>query len=158
MASIVRNMDTGKSVVNRGNDYLPSWANATDDIAADGDKFAQEAGVQQTIVRVARDSTNSLGLRRTSWSKASTGRLSGSKAAPTSDQFQGGQNQAFKQGRGENSLHGIAKGMQNGLGFQSMARDISIHRRLRVHSDATAAIGIARRRGLGKLRHLDVED
>ena len=117
MASIVRNMDTGKSAVNRGNDYLPSWANATDDIAADGDKFAQEAGVQQTIVRVAKDSTNSLGLRRTSWSKASTGRLSGSKAAPTSDQFQGGQNQAFKQGRGENSLHGkvqkstgIAKG------------------------------------------------
>ena len=25
-------------------------------------------------------------------------------------------------------------------------------------SDATAAVGIARRRGLGKLRHLDVED
>ena len=29
---------------------------------------------------------------------------------------------------------------------------------VRIHSDATAAIGIARRRGLGKLRHLDVED
>ena len=29
---------------------------------------------------------------------------------------------------------------------------------LRVHSDATAAIGIARRRGLGKFRHLDTED
>ena len=32
------------------------------------------------------------------------------------------------------------------------------HTPLRIHSDATAAIGIARRRGLGKLRHLDVED
>ena len=27
-----------------------------------------------------------------------------------------------------------------------------------MHSDATAAIGIARRRGMGKLRHLDCED
>ena len=30
--------------------------------------------------------------------------------------------------------------------------------KIRVHSDATAAIGIARRRGLGKVRHLDVSD
>ena len=29
---------------------------------------------------------------------------------------------------------------------------------MRVHSDACAAIGIARRRGLGQTRHLDVED
>ena len=59
---------------------------------------------------------------------------------------------------GESELHGIAKGMQNGIGFQSMAKDLNICLGLRVHSDATAAIGIARRRGLGKLRHLDVED
>jgi hypothetical protein len=55
-------------------------------------------------------------------------------------------------------LHGIAKGIQNAIGFQAMAKDISMTRKIRVHSDATAAIGIARRRGLGKLRHLDVED
>ena len=59
---------------------------------------------------------------------------------------------------GESELHGIARGIQNGLGFQSLARDIAIHRELRIHSDATAAIGIARQRGLGKLRHLGVED
>ena len=29
---------------------------------------------------------------------------------------------------------------------------------IRVHSNAVATIGIARRRGLGKIRHLDVED
>ena len=29
---------------------------------------------------------------------------------------------------------------------------------LHVHSDATAAIGIARRKGLGTIRHLDVTD
>ena len=48
--------------------------------------------------------------------------------------------------------------MQNGIGFQSIAKDFNIKLGLRIHNDATAAIGIARRRGLGKLRHLDVED
>ena len=32
--------------------------------------------------------------------------------------------------------------------------DIAVH----LHSDATAAIGIARRKGLGKIRHLDTTD
>ena len=59
---------------------------------------------------------------------------------------------------GESELHGVAKGIQNAIGFQSIAADLGIKRQLRIHSDATAAIGIARRRGLGKLRHLDVED
>ena len=58
----------------------------------------------------------------------------------------------------EAGLHGIAKGIQVALGFKSMCADINLHKPLRIHSDATAAIGIARRRGLGKLRHLDVED
>ena len=58
----------------------------------------------------------------------------------------------------ESELHGIAKGIQVGVGFKSMCADLDIHKPLRIHSDATAAIGIARRRGLGKLRHLDVED
>ena len=58
----------------------------------------------------------------------------------------------------EAELHGIAKGIQVALGFKSMCADMNLHKPLRIHSDATAAIGIARRRGLGKLRHLDVED
>ena len=45
-----------------------------------------------------------------------------------------------------------------GLGFRSMCTDLNRTIPLRLHSDATAAIGIARRRGLGKMRHLDVED
>ena len=44
------------------------------------------------------------------------------------------------------------------LGIKSMCNDLNIIKPLRIHSDATAAIGTARRRGLGKLRHLDVED
>ena len=37
-------------------------------------------------------------------------------------------------------------------------QDMNWHMPLTVHSDATAAIGIARRKGLGKIRHLDVTD
>jgi hypothetical protein len=44
------------------------------------------------------------------------------------------------------------------MGLRSLYRDLGVKVDLRVHSDATAAIGIARRRGLGKLRHLDCED
>ena len=58
----------------------------------------------------------------------------------------------------ESELHGISKGIQMGLGFRSMCTDLNRTIPLRLHSDATAAIGIARRRGLGKLRHLDVQD
>ena len=58
----------------------------------------------------------------------------------------------------ESELHGICKGMQMGMGFSSMCKYLDMHMKIRLHSDATAAIGIARRRGLGKLRHLDVED
>ena len=59
---------------------------------------------------------------------------------------------------GEAELHGISKGVQHGLGIKSLFKDLGMNMGITVHSDATAAIGIARRRGLGKLRHLDCED
>ena len=59
---------------------------------------------------------------------------------------------------GEAELHGIAKGFSHALGLRSIAHDLGFDFQLRVHSDAAAAIGIARRRGLGRIRHLDVED
>ena len=59
---------------------------------------------------------------------------------------------------GEAELHGIAKGFSHALGMKSLAADLGLPFELRVHSDAAAAIGIARRRGLGRVRHLDVED
>jgi hypothetical protein len=59
---------------------------------------------------------------------------------------------------GEAELHGIASGIAQGLGIQSLARDLGFPLGVRVHSDATAALGICRRRGLGKIRHLDVTD
>ena len=42
--------------------------------------------------------------------------------------------------------------------MQSIARDLGFQLKIRVHSDATAALGICRRRGLGKIRHLDTTD
>ena len=54
---------------------------------------------------------------------------------------------------GEAELSGIAAGMAQGLGMQSLAADMRWPLKLRVHSDATAAIGISKRRGLGKIRH-----
>ena len=59
---------------------------------------------------------------------------------------------------GEAELGGIGVGIAEALGFQSLARDLGWTYESRVHSDASAGIGIARRRGLGKVRHLDVTD
>ena len=59
---------------------------------------------------------------------------------------------------GEAELSGIGSGIAEALGFQSLARDMGWQYEIAVHSDATAALGIARRRGLGKVRHLDVTD
>ena len=45
-----------------------------------------------------------------------------------------------------------------GLGMQAIAQDLGFSWSLGLHSDASAAIGICRRRGLGKVRHLAVAD
>ena len=58
----------------------------------------------------------------------------------------------------EAELTGICKGASQGLGLQSLAADLGIDVGLQVMTDATAAIGIARRRGLGKVRHLATAD
>ena len=50
---------------------------------------------------------------------------------------------------GESILHGISKGVSTASEMQSAARDFGFETQVRVHSDASAAIGIARHRGLG---------
>ena len=59
---------------------------------------------------------------------------------------------------GEAELGGICKGASIGIGLQSIAEDLGFVWNLKVHSDATAAIGRCRRKGLGKIRHLSVAD
>ena len=59
---------------------------------------------------------------------------------------------------GEAELQGIAMGCSQGLGLQSLLADIGWRLKLRVSRDATAAIGSARRKGLGKIRHVHCTD
>ena len=59
---------------------------------------------------------------------------------------------------GESEVHGTSKGASTGLGMQNIAKYLGFDIPVRIRSDACAAIGIARRRKLGKIRHLDVED
>ena len=59
---------------------------------------------------------------------------------------------------GEAELHGIAYGAARGLGLQPLLRDMGWEVSLRLHSDATAAIGICKRKGVGKVRHLATTD
>ena len=58
----------------------------------------------------------------------------------------------------EAELGGICRGASQGLGLVALAKDLNIDMKLDVRTDATAAIGVCRRRGLGKIRHLAVAD
>ena len=49
----------------------------------------------------------------------------------------------------------MVRGAAAGIGLVSLARDFGYHLRLRLQADATGAIGIARRRGAGKVRHIE---
>ena len=59
---------------------------------------------------------------------------------------------------GEAELSGIGAGMAQALGIQALAKDMNWDLKPRVWSDATAAIRISKRRGLGKIRHLHTTD
>ena len=57
---------------------------------------------------------------------------------------------------GEAELAGIVKGSAEALGLQSFAQDLGMDVKVQVHADSSAAIGICRRSGIGKVRHLAV--
>ena len=42
--------------------------------------------------------------------------------------------------------------------MQSILRGLDVDVNIRVHTDASAAIGICRRKGIGKIRHIHVSD
>ena len=48
------------------------------------------------------------------------------------------------------------KGVAEGLGAQALAADLGMSLGLSVHADSSAAIGICRRSGVGRVRHLAV--
>ena len=57
---------------------------------------------------------------------------------------------------GEAEFYGIVKGSSVGMGVQSILGDLGSKVRLQVLTDSSAAKGIASRRGLGKVRHVEV--
>ena len=56
---------------------------------------------------------------------------------------------------GEAEFYGLVKAAGAGLGHQSLMDDLGVHLPVRVWTDSSAALGIASRSGLGKLRHLE---
>ncbi len=57
---------------------------------------------------------------------------------------------------GEAELGAVVRGFSEALGLQSVARDLGVELKPEVHADSSAAIGICRRSGIGKVRHLAV--
>ena len=58
----------------------------------------------------------------------------------------------------EAELQGIVAAASISLGLQSVAHDLGFDWPIELRADASAAIGICRRRGLGKVRHLHTAD
>ena len=57
----------------------------------------------------------------------------------------------------EAELYALTKGAANTLGFIALAKDLGYSMSAMVHTDASAALGIVQRQGLGKLRHVKVQ-
>jgi hypothetical protein len=57
---------------------------------------------------------------------------------------------------GEAELCGIVKGTAEALGIQSLGRDLGIEMDVCMYTDSSAAAGICRRSGIGRVRHLAV--
>ena len=57
---------------------------------------------------------------------------------------------------GEAEYYGLVKGATIAIGIRSMLSDFGIECRIVMCTDASAAKGIASRRGLGKVRHIEL--
>ena len=57
---------------------------------------------------------------------------------------------------GEVEYYAAVKGRAEGLAMQSMAKDLGIDLKIRVHTDSSACRGICGRTGIGKVRHMAV--
>ena len=58
---------------------------------------------------------------------------------------------------GEAEFYGVVKGASALLGLLSLATDLGIELKGRIHTDSSAARGICSRRGLGKTRHIHTQ-
>ena len=56
---------------------------------------------------------------------------------------------------GEAELGGLCKGASHAIGLKAICKDMGFERSLLLRTDATAAMGMSRRLGIGEIRHLD---
>ena len=57
---------------------------------------------------------------------------------------------------GEAEFYGMVSGAAEGLGFQSLAADLGWKMAMRLKTDSAAGKGMTGRRGVGKVRHLEI--
>ena len=57
---------------------------------------------------------------------------------------------------GEAEYYGMVKGAGVAIGMTAILEDVGVRRGIRLKTDASAAKGISNRKGLGKVRHLEV--
>ena len=57
---------------------------------------------------------------------------------------------------GEAEYYAMVKGASVALGFRSMLGEVGVKIHIRLKCDASAAVGIVMRKGLGKIRHIEV--
>ena len=57
---------------------------------------------------------------------------------------------------GEAEYYGVVRGSAEGIGTKSIAGDMGVNLGIRIKEDSSAAKGIAHRTGLGKVRHIEV--
>ena len=60
------------------------------------------------------------------------------------------------QSSAESELIAVVKAACEAIGTVSLASDLGIEVRVRLHVDAAAALGILERQGVGRVRHLDI--
>ena len=59
---------------------------------------------------------------------------------------------------GEAELYACNLGASKGLGLQTVMKELGWNYQVKIQVDANATIGALHRRGLGKLRHVEVEE
>ena len=59
---------------------------------------------------------------------------------------------------GEAELEGLVKGAAEGIGMQNIAKDLSIYYDIHLYTDSSAAMGMVARKGMGKVRHVEVSE
>ena len=64
--------------------------------------------------------------------------------------------QVIAMSSGEAEYYGMVKGASNALGIVGMLKDIGLNLAIDLHTDSSAAKGIASRRGLGRVRHIEL--